>query len=344
MNQPELQESCVALLAAAGWSGTPRIQPIKGGANNRVFQVEVEGTSFLLKAYFKHPGDNRNRLGTEFTFCRFAWDNGVRFVPQPLASDPVRQVGLYEFVPGRRLLAGEIDIGRLRQAMTFVHELDGHKDRMNAASLPIASEACFSINQHLQCVQRRVERLKDMEQTTPIDREAAEFINCDLSAAWDRVADAVRRVWPVDEALPPHDRCVSPSDFGYHNALLEPNGAVRFIDFEYAGWDDPAKLVCDFFCQPAVPVPIGFFEEFAEGVLEGTSDPARHLHRVTSLLPVYRIKWCCILLNEFLPVSAGRRRFASSLLDQEIVKATQLRKARQMVQSVRDLAGIASVS
>src|SRR6185503_11886129 len=46
---------------------------------------------------------------------------------------------------------------------------------------------------------------------------------------------------------------LSPSDFGYHNAVLADDETVRFFDFEYAGWDDPAKLVCDFFNQVEVP-------------------------------------------------------------------------------------------
>ena len=35
--------------------------------------------------------------------------------------------------------------------------------------------------------------------------------------------------------------------------LAGRDGRLWFIDFEYAGWDDPAKTVCDFFCQPGLP-------------------------------------------------------------------------------------------
>ncbi len=40
---------------------------------------------------------------------------------------------------------------------------------------------------------------------------------------------------------------VSPSDFGFHNALLDDGGAISFLDFEYSGRDDPAKLDLRFF-------------------------------------------------------------------------------------------------
>jgi tyrosyl-tRNA synthetase len=47
---------------------------------------------------------------------------------------------------------------------------------------------------------------------------------------------------------------LTPEQLEHHLACIKPQLA-RFLDFEYAGWDGPAKLVCDFFCQPALPAP-----------------------------------------------------------------------------------------
>ena len=71
----------------------------------------------------------------------------------------------------------------------------------------------------------------------------------------------------MDHPLDTQESVLSPSDFGFHNALLGPDGKLCFIDFEYAGWDDPAKLICDFFCQPQTPVPqahLGFICQRAD--------------------------------------------------------------------------------
>ena len=43
------------------------------------------------------------------------------------------------------------------------------------------------------------------------------------------------------------EKIISPSDFGLHNAKLGEDGKLAFFDFEYAGWDDPAKTIADFF-------------------------------------------------------------------------------------------------
>ena len=63
------------------------------------------------------------------------------------------------------------------------------------------------------------------------------------------------------------EKSLSPSDFGFHNMLIDKNGRLRFIDFEYAGWDDPAKIICDFFCQPKFPVPMNWMDSFIEEAL-----------------------------------------------------------------------------
>src|SRR5262249_28106137 len=166
---------------------------------------------------------------------------------------------------------------------------------------------------------------------TDVDGQAAALVATELVPAWEGVAArAARRAeelgMAADEEIRAADRCLSPSDFGFHNALLGADRRLRFLDFEDAAWDDPAKLICDFFCQPAVPAPREEYERFAAGVTADLSDPAWHRARAALLLPAYRVKWCCILLNDFLSAGARRRRFAAA--DQPDRQLLQLAKAR----------------
>src|SRR5205814_1707230 len=107
------------LTARAGLGATLAIEPMPGGANNRVFRVQSANGPVLLKAYFSHPDDPRDRLGAEFAFAQAAWADGVRCIPRPFACDPEAGLGLYEYVPGRRLSPGEVDDSAIDQAPDF---------------------------------------------------------------------------------------------------------------------------------------------------------------------------------------------------------------------------------
>ena len=335
----DLRQPTAKLLEAAGLRGDFGLFPLPGGANNKVFRVEANGHTALLKAYFQHPDDPRDRLGVEFSFSSFAWEHGVRCIPRPLACDRFHHLALYEFVEGRCLQSDEVTEERVRQAIEFYRQLNQYRESPDAGALPEASEACFRIADHLRCVERRLQALKQVAASSPIRQEAVSFILNDLSGIWERVAESAGKRagelgFSLEEEIVPEDRRLSPSDFGFHNALVASDGRLRFIDFEYAGWDDPAKTACDFFCLQGVRVPEAYRDLFVQQVTQDLSEPASHRQRIDLLFPIHQVKWCCILLNDFLPDGSQRRRFADGSGEGRR-EAVQLQKARRALQEVR---------
>ena len=346
-----LRAAAARLLREAGLQGEFSLRPLPGGGNNRVFRIDVDGCQALLKAYFHHQEDRRDRLGADFSFCAFAWGNGLRSVPQPLARDPVNRLGLYEFIEGRPLLSAEIGEDAIRQAVSFFSQVNRYRHLPAAQGLPIASEAYFSLRDHLHCIERRLEILKAIAPASDIDHEAVRFVLHSLAPAWAEVrrrALAGACVWGIgpESQIPRGDWCLSPSDFGFHNAILAHCGRLRFIDFEYAGWDDPAKMICDLFCQVAMPIPARYFDLVLEDIALSLRESAERSAsdslpgRVARLMPVYRIKWCCIVLNEFVRVSSRRRLFANPDSTREEKKVKQLQKARSILQTAIEERGV----
>lgn len=326
---------------SSGLSGRLRLTPLQGGANNRVFCLEGGNGRAFLKAYFRHPDDHRDRLGAEFGFSAFAWGQGIRALPRPLAQDREAGVGLYEFVEGRRPVPGEVSDGWVEQAIDFFRAVNRARHAAEAHALPLASEACLSLGVHLALVEARVRRLGTIPETSPIDREASRFVREELAETWSRLEarfrhEVAQAKYCLEGELDPAARCLSPSDFGYHNAIVEASGRLRFIDFEYAGWDDPAKTVCDFFCQPAMPAPVTWLDRFAVAVFANYSERERHRRRAAILLPLYRLKWCCIMLNDFLPAGRARRRFAGGEAGLQERAEAQLAKARRSLAAIRE--------
>jgi thiamine kinase-like enzyme len=126
-------------------------------------------------------------------------------------------------------------------------------------------------------------------------------------------------------------RTLSPSDFGFHNTLRRPDGRIIFLDFEYFGWDDPAKMIADFLLHPAMNLSQELKKKFTSAVFRRFSDWPSLPARVESVYPLFGLKWCLIMLNEFLPEELLRRQFAATAgADRSALQTQQLNKARQM--------------
>jgi len=121
------------------------------------------------------------------------------------------------------------------------------------------------------------------------------------------------------------ERILSPSDFGFNNILKREDGTLVYLDFEYFGWDDPAKLVADFYLQPEVPLPLRYREIFLEGALGNFGVASTWAKRLPLVYLLLSIKWCLIMLNIF-------RRFQldTASYSQECLK--QLEKSRLALQ------------
>jgi hypothetical protein len=318
-----------ALLAREAHLPAPRaVIPLAGGRNNRVFRVELDGGgAAVLKCYHCDPRDPRDRLNAEWNFLVHAWEHGVRCVPQPLARQGARRAALHGFIAGGR--ATQVTPDLIDQAVAFAAAIN--RASLAPELLAAASDACFSLADHLALIEQRVLRLAAMDMAAPYADDAHAFVTDRLVPAWRDIQSVVERQAalrgvPLTETIP--REILSPSDFGFHNALIDASGRARFFDFEYAGRDDPAKLICDFLCQPDVPVPHEHYQTFTDRLASALHLRANDLWRARLLFDAYRVKWTCIMLNEFLPIGAHRRAYAR-VGDRDASAARQLHTAER---------------
>lgn len=316
------------------------VVPLGGGGNNKVFILEMNGTpQYVMKHYFRHAADPRDRCRAEWTFLEYAADAGVSCVPKAVACDPDRGIAIYEYIQGHKIPAELLCPNHISQALDFFETINESGNIGPPKKLLPAAESCFSLTDHMECVNRRIDRLLQMDTKSEIDNAAVHFVTDELIPRWNDIRTFIHEERKhsksiLDGPLPDRDICVSPSDFGFHNAIQTDTGKVFFIDFEYAGLDDPVKMICDFFCQPEVPIPSSCLHRFSARVLDRLDNPELHYRRMDMLFPVHTIKWCCIILNEFLPVGRARRLFANHDLDLEVIKGKQLKKAKEMFKKV----------
>lgn len=317
------------LSAQAGLPAPRVIEPLSGGKNNRVLRVDDRT---VLKLYHRDPRDPRDRLRAEWRFLCYARARGVRNVPQPLACDDAAGAALYTLLPGAAPNSGAITAHHVDAALALL--LAVNAEPRDVSALDPGSEACFTLDEHIATIDRRVARLHTIDPDVPHAAEAAALIAGRLDPLWRTVragvyAGAGQLGISPDAPLDDRSMVISPSDFGFHNALVD-GGRISFVDFEYAGRDDPAKLVCDFFCQPEVPVPLAYMPDFTHRLVAGLDLAPHHTAGCALLLDAYRVKWACIILNDFLPLGSARRAFAA-------LARTAERCARQIARAAAKL-------
>jgi hypothetical protein len=345
MNSPEAPDLPLAgavrsLLKRAGAEGGNfRLVSLSGGANNQVYRVDIPGGApLVLKRYFFSPQDPRDRFHSEKSFYDLiARADLPGRTPRAEAWDREDRLGLFSWIEGRRLAKSEVTLDAVEQALGFYLALNDPRCLAGGEGMPEASEACFDLGSHFACVERRLKRLETMERESTAGREAYAFVLRHLQPSFENYKEKHASAQKEKDSLSPDQRCLSPSDFGFHNALVQADGRIVFFDFEYAGWDDPAKFLCDFLCQPEIPIPESLaprcLDLLCRSVPGGTTR-----ERVSLLLPLYRLKWCCILLNEFLSREQNRRVFSRRYSPDELKarQEEQLAKARNLLEKFRD--------
>ena len=311
LDNKDIRAISALLLAEIDYLGGFEIKKLTYGRNNKVVKLRTQKNIFILKLFFENLIDGRDRYNAETSFYDYTATKHNDQSSRCLARSQSNRAILLDFIEGERLTSSEINEAEFTQMMDFICALNN--ERQSGASLPMASESCFSDYDHIYLVDRRIKKLSANVQ----DQTAAKFVSDLLIPSWHCIrkeAQKTSKRWKIPLTL--DERCISPSDFGFHNCVRRPSGTLAFYDFEYAGWDDPAKLICDIFCQVEVPVPLKHFPIAIEQI-ETSLKTNRLADRVAWLMPICRIKWCCILLNEFITIDAKRRHFSGWAIDEK---------------------------
>lgn len=325
---PDLPARVAALLGRP----THALTRLAGGANSRVYRADTDAGPCAVKLYPSADGDTRDRLGAETAAASFLARHGVEGVPTVLATDRGQGMAAYRWLEGAPVeTVGAADIDA---ALDFLGTLHGLRRAEGADALPMASEACLSLNELIAQVERRRARLLEGADTL------RGFLDGEVGPV---LAEAAVRARGGAEgggatALPPALRTLSPSDFGFHNALRRPDGRLAFLDFEYFGWDDPVKLTADVLLHPGMTLTDEIRRRFADGArtLYGAGDPG-FAARLAVTMPLYALRWSMIVLNEFLPERWEHRVRAGIAAGRAVVLDRQSTKARGLLTTARAL-------
>ncbi len=308
------------------------------GRNSRCYQLQcVAGEKYVLKFYFQSVHDPRDRLGVEFKALSFLWESGVRSIPQAIIMDRESRSAVYQYIAGAPLGSEDIGVNDINDLIEFLGKINQLRVNSKVLEFGSASEAHFSFRGVITSIEDRLKRFHQVE-----DHKAlTDFLNLEFMPLFMDVQKWIQKMAgerniALEEELNKQERILSPSDVGFHNALRNGQGRIIFLDFEYFGWDDPAKLICDFILHPAMELSDDLKVYSAQRLLQLFPEQKMLKERIQLVYPLLGLKWCLILLNEFIRDDSARRHFASDgSYDPAAIQKQQLEKARKMWQKIK---------
>jgi len=310
------------------------LEKVSGRGNSRIYKVRSKGgSSYGLKIYPGSDASGRSRLMTEYNAIGFLRGHGFAALPELVSKDENSNFGLYSWIEGSAV--DSADQTALQQAVGFISRLHQISRQEVNSKISLASEACLSLAELVRQVEARLQRLQAVSGKFPSLRK---FLEREFQPLWQDVTLYAKEEWPesskIDD-LAERYRILSPSDFGFHNAI-SVNGQLTFIDFEYFGWDDPVKLTADFLWHPAMQLAPEIVSKWQNAMLDLFADDPDYSRRLNVAMPLYGMRWIMIVLNEFLPGMAERRRLATGgeVYDEAEAQRLQLQKAALFIERV----------
>ena len=283
----------VSSLYELGFQKIQSIKIVKDGINSCVFKFKFNGKNLVVKRY-KHK--ENFRIKREELFYKYLQRINNKNILKPILFSVKLNLSIFPYISGSTIK--KINIDHIKVLSNFINQINNQKVLI---SLPLAIDGIKDRNDHLKLCEKKINELKAIKIDSLIKKNFSNFLNKNIIPKFCEI----KKKFYLDKnnflpkmKLTKKEMIVSPSDFGFHNIIKNKNNFF-FIDFEYAGLDDPIKFLCDFYCQPDQYISLQKKKFFLEK-LKFTNYSTNKLHAYTNLfLPFHKLKWCCIILNIF---------------------------------------------
>jgi hypothetical protein len=310
------------------------VSRIAGGRNSRVYRVDAGDRVFALKRYPSREDDPRDRLGVEAGALAWMNKQGLNMVPRLVATDRDTNSALFSWMEGSPVW--EVGASDIDQAADFLGALERLRETAGFPATDLAAEACLSGAEIERQIRTRAVDLHRLEDEPALRA----FLRQEFAGALEDCLSTARKILSsaggsFEAELNHRQRSLVPSDFGFHNALRDEKGRLAFVDFEYFGWDDPAKLTADVLLHPATPVATELRSRFRTAAEKLYGDDPDFATRLGAFHPLFGLRWVLILLNEFHPERWRRRILAGTSNGWAEAKDRQLGAARAMLVKLR---------
>jgi hypothetical protein len=332
---PVLQTDRALSITQKVWSDLGLIDAVtvKGHGNSRVFRLMAPTRSYALKIYPDLMLDRRNRLENEFYACQVLREHGLP-VPEAIRKDSNLNWAIYEWIEGPAIGNDQRYelIPRFVDFQNLLHQL---RNKVSRKNFNMASESCLCGADIERQIHGRLLALQGIG-----DGALQDFLSQNLEPMLHKILTRAKADMKsaFDRPLGFENLTLSPSDFGFHNAKFSADEVLTFYDFEYFGWDDPVKLVSDSLWHPGMNLNEQESTTWLELSQVIYAQDAEFSKRLACYRPLFGIRWCLILLNEYLKIRMANRLHAEpGKLDQDHLQVVQLAKSKNLLNRIADI-------
>jgi hypothetical protein len=269
-----LSEEEVGCIIAASHLVKPHLR----GGNSTVSRVEFDGSIYAVKNYSERS-DGDQRLLQEYAGLNLVSKTMPRVFPKPIGIDLEQKIGVFSWVSGIRPNANLETILQMLEILNRLHQLGSKIGEDHANN---AVDSIILIHDVLVQIE---ERIKRFDRGQLVINELIEQV----------LIPQLNRYKETNEEISAAVVTLSPSDFGVHNLLWDREfESMHCVDFEFFGWDDAHKLVCDTLLHPQSTWEVSEATKFLEGV-----NDIYQLNegRIIRLWPLLSMKWSTIVLH-----------------------------------------------
>ena len=217
-------------------------------------------------------------------------------VVRPIGFSINLNIALYPFIDGGKIK--KISKNHIRELFNFLNQINQKK---GSIKLPLAVDGIKNRKDHIKLCEEKIKQMKRVKPDSLIKKDFSFFLKDKIIPKFIEVKENFIKndVFTLHKTkLSQNDMVVSPSDFGFHN-IIKSKKNLFFLDFEYAGLDDPIKLICDFYSQPEQSLTLLQKKMFITNIFFKKHSLKQLELNTKIFLPFHKLKWCCIMLKEF---------------------------------------------
>lgn len=281
---------------------------LSGGINARVYRLTCD-RELVVKFY----RDIKRGLN-ECMFLESAKDHSIDCIPEVLINKTRFGWALLSDLGGKAI--DSTDWSVLEYALAFQEAL---RDSGLQESYPKeikAKEACNTLREHHKMLGLRLDSL-DCNESLDCFPRTKRLVICKTSEYLTRAREKASSLTLLDKEMSPW---ISQSDVGTHNMLRDTKSDIYgFVDFEYAGWDDPAKFFVDWCIRPEAVLHPSVCQEFLLAAYRRGLIKLSTIRRVCQLMDVYMFKWTIIRLNYLSSVAKDGQTLADEVIEKDIL-------------------------